>query len=331
MTLDPLHAQIEDLQEEAWRLAMYTELERMRLQLAMLTPLEGEVGWCQQPSSFIVVAQTAWLLCIQCALIPTKPEGGRHVTNKIPHGLLQGGEEGSSQPGSPNKAAGSSGAAGQGEEEGEQLTLDQLDSEIANVDAELRVRAAATLHRFTVPASSIHMWSGYCLSTWLPSMHVTEQSQSSALQKRGEQHNVVQPITIHQHQRPQSQYVARVVAPDKPPPCACPPAPQAAKAELLDMMSHKAALQEDMASILSAATAGEAAEIEAAAAATAAQQVPTSPGKQAAAAAAAAAAAGEDRDHTGKAVDQKSKAVSEDQLRTAVKQLSATTAAAMKA
>jgi hypothetical protein len=44
MTLDAVPAQIEDLQEEAWRLAMYTELERMRLQLAMLTPLEGEVG-----------------------------------------------------------------------------------------------------------------------------------------------------------------------------------------------------------------------------------------------------------------------------------------------
>lgn len=88
-----------------------------------------------------------------------KPEGARHVINRIPHGLLQGGEEGSSQPGSPNKAAGSSGAAGQGEEEGEQLTLDQLDSEIANVDAELRVRAAATLHRFTVPASNTQLWS----------------------------------------------------------------------------------------------------------------------------------------------------------------------------
>jgi hypothetical protein len=90
------------------------------------------------------------------------------------------------------------------------------------------------------------------------------------------------------------------------------------------MMSHKAALQEDMASILSAATAEEVADMEAQAAA---KQAPTSPGKQAA----AAAAAGEDRDHQRKAVDQKSKAVSEDQLRTAVKQLSTSTAAAMKA
>jgi hypothetical protein len=43
--------QLEDLQEEAWRLSMYAELERMRLQLSMLQPLEEDASGDEQPAT----------------------------------------------------------------------------------------------------------------------------------------------------------------------------------------------------------------------------------------------------------------------------------------
>jgi hypothetical protein len=73
------------------------------------------------------------------------------------HGLVQEG----SQPGSPNKAAGSSSAAGHGEEEGDKLTLADLDDEIAHVDADLRVRPAVTneTDEWFICAAAASLWS----------------------------------------------------------------------------------------------------------------------------------------------------------------------------